>query len=206
MDSKNECYYKINNLIKYGDIFLRNNDLKKLNRMPVTREEICVGSNMHRGFYNPSPVFDIIVGNVKRGRILKKKKNTYSQYYRYSFGTDGLLQRAESIYNGIVATTEYIVRDDSTITGVTIDDVGLCVVCEEEYCDGKLCSCSFMNCYGIDNTYICFDFKREIYVYDNCGLCECIEQWLNPNNGYYVNDKYSLVRTNNNIIGAFLKH
>ena len=32
---------------------------------------VCVNSNMFRGYLHPSPVIDLIVGNIRRGRMLK---------------------------------------------------------------------------------------------------------------------------------------
>ena len=36
----------------------------------VVREELSAGSDMSLGYYHPSPVLDLIVGHVHRGKIL----------------------------------------------------------------------------------------------------------------------------------------
>ena len=55
------------------------------------REELCSGSDMFLGFYNPSPVYDLIVGNVHRGRILKRITKSSKPSHKYGFDKDGRL-------------------------------------------------------------------------------------------------------------------
>lgn len=58
----------------------------------VVREELCTGQkNLHRGFYCPSPVQDIVIGNCKRGRILKRKPTRRLPDYVYGFDKDNHL-------------------------------------------------------------------------------------------------------------------
>lgn len=56
---------------KYRDSYL---EFFERNSKEVVRIEYGIGGEvLHRGFYCPSIILDIVVGNVKRGRIAKKK-------------------------------------------------------------------------------------------------------------------------------------
>ena len=49
----------------------------------VVSERFCSGSDMFLGYYNPSPVFDLVVGNVHRGRLLKRVTKSTKPTHRY---------------------------------------------------------------------------------------------------------------------------
>ena len=49
------------------------------------------GTILHRGFYCPSPVIDIVVGGSDRGRLIKNFKNTTSYDYAFHKTKDGRL-------------------------------------------------------------------------------------------------------------------
>lgn len=52
----------------------------------IVREEQAVGGEtLHRGFYYPSPVYDIVVGNVHRGNVLKRVTSRSKVIWRYGF-------------------------------------------------------------------------------------------------------------------------
>ncbi|MEW9673817.1 hypothetical protein [Ammoniphilus sp. 3BR4] len=54
------------------------------------------GEAIHRGFYCPSPVQDLIIGGLKRGRLYKKKIPKLGEYsYEYGFDQDGKLLRVK---------------------------------------------------------------------------------------------------------------
>lgn len=54
----------------------------------AVREELCSGSDMNLGFYCPSPVQDLIVGNVHRGKILKRITKRSKPDMKYGFSED----------------------------------------------------------------------------------------------------------------------
>lgn len=60
--------------------------------------EACVveygkgGTMLHRGFYCPSPVIDIVVGGSERGRLVRNPKNAASYDYAFRKTKDGRLR------------------------------------------------------------------------------------------------------------------
>ncbi len=193
---KEECYDKIQSLISYGENFCKMAAAEGEKSFVTLREEICTGSNMHRGYYNPSLVYDLIVGGNKRGRILKKHTARCSDYYRYYYGTDDRLMKVEYVLNNQVRSTEYIQYRDNYVLGVTLSRflgrLELRTVCEEVYTNGVLSTVSCMHCYLKEDKYRCFRFIMESYQYNESGLRGCVEQWLNPPSDYYVEDRYDI--------------
>ena len=51
----------------------------------VVREELCSGSDMFLGYYCPSLIFDLVVGNVHRGKILQRVTKQSKPTHRYGF-------------------------------------------------------------------------------------------------------------------------
>ena len=51
----------------------------------VVTKQYCYAGDIHRGYYNPSLIEDIIVGNTKRGRLTKKINPHCTQGYVYGF-------------------------------------------------------------------------------------------------------------------------
>lgn len=69
----------------------------KFSAVPVAKYEYCSGvkGGVWRGYYNPSPISDIVVGNANRGRrVMHPRKGCYYRY-RYSFDANGKLLVAE---------------------------------------------------------------------------------------------------------------
>ena len=65
----------------------------KFSAVPVAKYEYCNGvkGGVWRGYYNPSPISDIVVGNANRGRrVMHPRKGCYYRY-RYSFDANGKL-------------------------------------------------------------------------------------------------------------------
>lgn len=56
------------------------------------------GEAIQRGFYCPSPVQDLIIGGLKRGKLYKKKIPKWGDYsYEYGFDQDGKLLRVKRV-------------------------------------------------------------------------------------------------------------
>ena len=45
---------------------------EQISKTVVRREQATGGGTMHRGFYCPSIVEDIIIGNINRGKLIKR--------------------------------------------------------------------------------------------------------------------------------------
>ena len=69
----------------------------KFSAVPVAKYEYCNGvkGGVWRGYYHPSPIGDIVVGNASRGRrVTHPRKGCYYRY-RYLFDENGKLLVAE---------------------------------------------------------------------------------------------------------------
>ena len=123
---------------------------EEISKTVVRREQATGGGTMHRGFYCPSIVEDIIIGNVNRGRIIKR---LVKQPITYTYGFDGsdrLVTVIKHTETGDVY--EYIIYADNIQYGVVYGQKF-----NEEWLE------NFSKC--------CYDGKRlksyDRYVYDH---------------------------------------
>ena len=140
----------------------------------VVREEHAIGGEvMHRGYYCPSPVQDIVIGNCNRGKLLKRMTVRSKPTYKYGFNADSELIIAYTISEvGIVP--EIIIRQDQTEIGIKfLENFGIQEISESIYRNGKIVSyihAPYQPClnssYGSDVT----QFIREDYTYSAKGL------------------------------------
>ena len=157
------------------------------------REEYCIGATLHRGYYYPSPVYDLLVGNEKRGSLRTKPTRSKNISHRYFFDKSDKLVRIDRFYQERVSGTEYLCYDGNRILGFTIDRSGfLAAVSEEVYEGNRLDSFSLMNCYFINEQYVCFEYREEHYYYNTVGLRRFRYIYLSPDSGYFVNNMYQL--------------
>ena len=78
----------------------------------AVRFEYAAAGDIHRGFYCPSPVLDIVIGNVHRGRILKRVTARSKISHRFGFDAGNTLVYAETLDDGEVLSIEYLfIRD-----------------------------------------------------------------------------------------------
>lgn len=77
----------------------------------------AAGGTLHRGYFCPSPVLDIIVGNNKRGSIRKSSKGATHKYY---FDKEGRIIAVDTI--GI--SKEVIFHSDGGSLGLSFDIEG----------------------------------------------------------------------------------
>lgn len=156
-------------ILQYGLAYL-----DSFHEEQVIRKEFGSQSDLHRGFYCPSPVYDIFVGNVKRGKLLKNLTKRSANYYVYGFDESDKIIRVEQYRNCKLAVVEHICYIGPDIYGITLDQWGyLYQVTREEYQNNKLVTYSkvlFMHHRGIyDSIKLC----RERYIYDEKGLHQC---------------------------------
>lgn len=156
------------------------------------REYSKGGESMHRGYYCPSPVYDLLVGNVNRGRLLKRRPAVNYDYIYYlnearqiimvdAFATweDGrkTLYTREFIFHGENVETSVEYKLDWFLGYIHMYSASLC-----DYAAGKLRAYRHLNmhtycrddgsCYADKDSCL---FKAEDYEYDESGLmCEAI--------------------------------
>ncbi len=70
--------------------------LKEANKR-VVREELCSGSDLFLGYYNPSPSIDLVVGNIHRGKLVKRLTDKTEVTHKYGFDESDRLLTVEFI-------------------------------------------------------------------------------------------------------------
>ena len=186
---------RIDSLLEQGLIFLQSLNGRRLD-MCSTREEICVGSSLHRGYYHPSPVYDILVGNTKRGKLLKCPTSAAKYTHKYIYGTENKLEKVETVVQSSVAFIEYIQRTGNRQLGFTIDCFGnLSTVCEEIFDNNRLVAFSVLNCSFNGIEYSCYNYHFENYYYDDDGICECDFINYSPRSSMLIDEHYIFDRS-----------
>ncbi len=77
------------------------------------------GETLHRGYYCPSLISDIVIGNQKRGRVLKRKTKKPAEYI-FGFDEKGQLIMVKHYFSCDIWSLEMIYREGSEEIGVTI--------------------------------------------------------------------------------------
>ena len=91
-----------------------------------SRYEYCCGSRggIHRGYYCPSLIEDIVVGGVNRGRRVIHPRSNYQ--FRYGFDSDNRLSVAEYYWDRncgatpVLYSKEFLIRDGQTLSLIHI--------------------------------------------------------------------------------------
>ena len=146
----------------------------------VVREEYCSGSDMFLGYYCPSLILDIVVGNVHRGRLLKRVTKRSKPTHRYGFDKDNHLRTVVEISDEDcknIDTRAVLLYEDHLITIIHIhhfEDITEIDVLAECLYDSH----NKMNQYTVGLMYHnrCNDINQEIYNYSNQGL-DTVTMW-----------------------------
>lgn len=85
----------------------------------IKREYGVGGTGIHRGFYSPSIAFDIVMGNVSRGRLLKSGNHPKKYDYEFCFDVSDQLSCIRSFRQNKIESTEYLFHSDSCREGYT---------------------------------------------------------------------------------------
>lgn len=139
----------------------------------VRREFASQSRYLHRGFYCPSPVLDKIIGNAKRGRILKRITSASKPTHEYGFDASGRLLWCTAFDRGSVLSIEYLIYDGHAVYGITFNSYGIEAITEEVYEDGKLVRYIHCLCTAVDNAVDCRHLECEHYSYEEDHLCGC---------------------------------
>ncbi|MFA6308794.1 MAG: hypothetical protein WC677_03490 [Clostridia bacterium] len=153
---------------KYKDKF---DNLSNMIKEKTIRTEYSVGgTSLHRGFYCPSPIEDIIVGNVNRGRLTK---NCEKKDFEYYFDNSGILIGTALINEYNNGETEYITATDGIELGIIFDDFsGLRGVSKCIFRDNKISKYEYASVLSNDLT-------TEIYGYDESNCLSSVEKYSN---------------------------
>lgn len=103
-------YYNLCDHIEKQIIIHQNEMIQKVSMQKemITHMKYGVGGlNLYRGYYNPSPILDLVVGNCSRGR-LTKKYNVNVDDYLYGFDHDNNLIFVAGIYKKKLGDIELV--------------------------------------------------------------------------------------------------
>ena len=134
---------------------------------------VCVNSNMFRGCLHPSPVADLIVGNISRGRKLKGDICSEKLSHRYLFDATDRLVRIETVHQGKVTYIEDLFYTGNSRVGITSYNGKVYNVCEEVFENNHIVSAAILSCYELDRDKILLNLHWEEYGYDEKGLFFC---------------------------------
>lgn len=137
------------------------------------------GEVLHRGYYCPSPIIDIVVGNGKRGKNIKALNAKSKPTYRYGFDSQNNLILVDILH---LNEKEIIISNGNIETGICFsNDFGITALSESHY-ENQIVSyvycsySSFANCVG--------DYRKEVYQYSSEGL-EVFDMF------YFFNNKHA---------------
>lgn len=171
----------------------------------TARTEYAVGGDIHRGWYCPSPVYDIFVGNVHRGRILKRVSAKSKITNKYAFSSDNQLLCAEE-FVGNAVRTEYILDKGDVRYGITVDqDMQLSTFSIETYQDTVLQSYTLLRMATGIGQPICATLEAEKYHYSNNMLMACDCQSYDALVGSFRHSFHEFERVNGNL-SAYILH
>ena len=174
----------IHEAIKFMDNF---DELKDSFEAHVVKTEFGQASLQHRGFYDPSPVDDILIGNAKRGKLLKRLSPRSKDYIVFCFDEQSRLIIVKKFWNGKQCYTEYLQHQDDQVFGVCVNINGeISEIVHEKYNCHRI-TCYLKMLYSKSDGLISVD--EEYFYYDEHGLeaCEVYRIFENPfENGAWV--------------------
>lgn len=153
----------------------------------VVRQEVSTGGESHsRGYYSPSPVIDLVVGNYKRGKLLVRPSKRSKISFTYGFDADDRLRLVtRHLYDLGRASQEVLIYEGDRVFGLTADRFGksepldITTFTVENYAEGKLISFSQLHVHGL-REITSFDrlvenalYYKEEYTYDEKGIRTC---------------------------------
>ena len=149
---------------KYGSLC---NGLKKQLDEEVVSVQFATGGDiMHRGYYCPSPVQDIVVGGCKRGKLLKQPNANGKFNYKYGFDSNGKMITVEHFS---LKPDEIIVRQDQVEIGIEFKEIyGIFAITECVYSGSQIMSYAYA-LYDPFEKYV-IETKKELYSYSAEGL------------------------------------
>jgi len=140
-------------------------DFQRIITMPLTYKYGVGGINIHRGWYCPSFILDIVIGNSSRGRLTNKCRANTKYNYRYCFDNSDLLTVSEMYLDGVKRTSEYIIEEKDKRIGFTfLNDNKLLRYSEECYEENFLISYRYIDYFEVDNviSHLYFEqYKKE---------------------------------------------
>ncbi|MEW9669863.1 hypothetical protein [Ammoniphilus sp. 3BR4] len=151
------------------------------------------GEVLHRGYYCPSPVLDLIVGNAKRGRLLKRKPDFGKYSYEYGFDMENRLIRVRGVNEFTTPDSrydeEYLIYNKNIVIGLGFDNMGqINTVSRCTYDNGNIVKYEYCVC-GLQEYA---DLYYEDYFYKNNIFSEVSVFNVTPQIELYDEQKYEV--------------
>lgn len=166
----------------------------------VVREEYSVGGEvLHRGYYCPSPIYDIVVGNANRGKLLKRQTSRSNPTYKYGFDMNDNLITISQSYNN-----EFIIWNGETEIGISFSkDFGIEHISECFY-NGRQIQ-SYVFCLYNQNENHIVQYQRENYEYSEFGLktADFMNFFENEKPPILQHDKYHFQHDNEGFLSKY---
>ena len=140
------------------------------------------GETIHRGYYCPSPVYDIIVGGASRGRLLKDMKRIKKNPdYTFGFNANNeLIVIQNSFYR------EFIVRDQHTELSIIFSKYCIEAITECRYVDNQIQS--YIYCLLLEGKVD--EYRKEEYFYVPKEITELMFDKGEEMSPIYSHEKY----------------
>lgn len=140
----------------------------------IVRTEFSSGGELiHRGYYCPSPIRDIVVRNISRGKLLKQLTKRSRPSYRYCYNASDELIMVDILHNNTPKSSELIARQKQTeISFACAEDFGIQFVSSCAFENDKIISYVFATVLSDDTASgnISSHLVREDYTYTTEGL------------------------------------
>ena len=198
---------------KDAEYIAKYNNMKQLASEHTVRLEYGLGGAViHRGFYCPSLVQDIVIGNCRRGkRIIKPKKCSFYDYVYHFDKNDNLIliDRYAREKRDWLCSQEYIFYSDNETFSInfnlTYDKVVNLVsfLAKCKYDEGKLITYDrYMYLYRTK----CHQIERESYEYHEDGTIKdmIMELYMAPD--VYRKDVFSFNHDENGYLKDYTVH
>lgn len=135
----------------------------------VARKEYSTGGELlQRGYYCESPVIDIIVGNCKRGKLLKRVTSRSTPTYEYCFDENDKLILINYLHSNCAEFLEY---KNNTVISVTLSLKTNEIICvTESIYDNSNRIVSFITSHSAFNNCAMDEIHKETFTYNEEGL------------------------------------
>lgn len=157
------------------------------------------GEVLHRGYYCPSLIKDIVMGNCNRGRLVKNTAKTKKVTYEYGFRDNQLLLVRHNISDHLFEI-EYISYFGNKQIGYTFDnEMQLRTISECVYHNEKLKSYFLVN---YDPFGLSINCEKEIYEYDS-NLLHSVTVYLIQAADSCLHNKYVFYHDSNGYLSSY---
>ena len=162
------------------------------------------GESIHRGYYCPSLVLDLVVGGLNRGRLFKRKIPEFGDYsYEFGFDKDGKLLRIKQVNNFTTPDShfdeEYLIYLKDIVYGLEFDYLGKLIGVSRCFYDNGNLTKYERTCHD--------DLDYEEYIYDSNRLSE-VNRFFNivPSLKLYEEEKLHVEHDEDGNISRFITY